>query len=476
MSKLTKLNTIALTLLITGSIDSVRNLPVSALFGSSLVFFFILAAVMFLIPTALVSAELASNISEGGIYQWCRLAFGERMGFLAVWLQWINNVVWFPTLLLFIAGTATYLINPALSQNKYFMITMVLTIFWSLTLINLKGIRVSAKFTSFCAVAGLIIPMALIIVLLAVWVALGNPLQIHLSPQSILPDFHHSDNWIALSAIMLSFAGMELATVHVKDVNEPQKTFPRALALSSVFILITMVLGSLAIAFVVPEKQINLVNGTIQSFSYFLSAYHLKWLTPVLTIMLIIGALGGSVSWILSPVKGIAQAAKNGFLPAYFQKENQHGVPQNLLITQAIFVSLICLVMLLLPSVNGSYWLLSTLSTQLYMLMYVMMFISAIFLRNKPHYLNQGFAIPGKKFGLWAVCGLGLMGCAITLFVGFIPPSNINIGSKLNYIIIFCTGMVGLVIPVFGFYLYHARTMRKQAIATNLTLASQRSN
>src|SRR5579864_2973086 len=100
MSALTKLNTIALTLLITGSIDSVRNLPVSALFGSQLVFFFILAAAMFLIPTALVSAELASNISEGGIYQWCRLAFGERMGFLAVWLQWINNVVWFPTLLL----------------------------------------------------------------------------------------------------------------------------------------------------------------------------------------------------------------------------------------------------------------------------------------------------------------------------------------------------------------------------------------
>jgi amino acid transporter len=465
MSKLAKLNTIALTLLITGSIDSVRNLPVSALFGSSLVFFFILAAVMFLIPTALVSAELASNISEGGIYQWCRLAFGERMGFLAVWLQWINNVVWFPTLLLFIAGTATYLINPALSQNKYFMISMVLIIFWSLTLINLKGIQMSAKFTSFCAVTGLIVPMALIIGLLFVWLALGNPLQIHLTPHSILPDFKHSDNWIALSAIMLSFAGMELATVHVKDVNEPQKTFPRALALSSVFILITMMLGSLAIAFVVPENQINLVNGTIQSFSYFLSAYHLSWLTPVLTTLLIIGALGGSISWILSPVKGIAQAAGNGFLPPFFKAENKHGVAQNLLITQAVFVSLICLVMLLLPSVNGSYWLLSTLSTQLYMLMYVLMFASALFLRKKGQYLNQGFTIPGKKYGLWAVCALGLMGCAITLFVGFIPPSNINIGSKLNYIIIFCTGMVGLILPVFGFYLYHAKSTRKLVLA-----------
>src|SRR5579863_4249534 len=99
MFKLTKkagLTTIPLTLLITGAIDSIRNLPAAALFGSSLVFFFFFAAIVFLIPTALVSAELSASMEEGGIYQWTRSAFGERIGFLAVWLQWINNVVWFP--------------------------------------------------------------------------------------------------------------------------------------------------------------------------------------------------------------------------------------------------------------------------------------------------------------------------------------------------------------------------------------------
>src|ERR1700674_3777626 len=105
MAKFNKLNTFALTLLITGAIDSIRNLPASALFGSSLIFFFIFGAIAFLIPTALVSAELAANVDEGGIYQWCRLAFGERVGFLAVRLQWGNNLVWFPTILSFIAGT-----------------------------------------------------------------------------------------------------------------------------------------------------------------------------------------------------------------------------------------------------------------------------------------------------------------------------------------------------------------------------------
>src|SRR6202044_890277 len=113
MSKINKLGTFALTLLITGAIDSIRNLPASALFGSSLIFFFIFSAIAFLLPTALVSAELAANGNEGGIYQWARLAFGERIGFLAVWLQWINNLVWFPTILSFIAGTAAYLLDPA---------------------------------------------------------------------------------------------------------------------------------------------------------------------------------------------------------------------------------------------------------------------------------------------------------------------------------------------------------------------------
>ncbi|HVE43935.1 MAG TPA: APC family permease [Gammaproteobacteria bacterium] len=451
-----KLKTFALTLLITGAIDSIRNLPASALFGSTLIFFFTFAAITFLVPTALVSAELAANVDEGGIYQWGRLAFGERVGFLAVWLQWVNNLVWFPAILSFIAGTAAYLIDPALAQSKAYLVTSILTIFWALTLINLRGIHLSAKFTSFCAIIGLIVPMILIIVLLLVWVLLGNAIQIHFTVANMFPSFTSTDNWIALTAIMLGFAGMELATVHVKEVRKPQKTFPKALGYSSVIILITMMLGSLAIACVLPYDKINLVNGTIQSFAYFLSAYHLSWLTPVLTLLLVIGSLGGMISWVISPIKGLSQAAKHGFLPALFERHNVHGVSQNLLIGQAILVSFVCFAFLFFPSVNASYWLLSSLTTELLMIMYIVMFLSALQLRKKLVYPNHTFVIPGKR-GLWSVCLLGLVGCTITFLVGFIPPHNINIGSKLYYEFLFCSGIVLLLSPVLFLYWYQSK-------------------
>ena len=98
-------STFALVMLIIGAVDNIRNLPAAALFGSTLIFFFVFSAIVFLIPTALVSAELASSWTDkGGICYWVKLAFGDRSAFMAIWLQWIANLVWFPTILSFYCG------------------------------------------------------------------------------------------------------------------------------------------------------------------------------------------------------------------------------------------------------------------------------------------------------------------------------------------------------------------------------------
>ncbi len=174
-----KISLLVLVLLMTGSIDSIRNLPAAALFGTQLLFFLVFAAIVFLIPVSLVSAELSAALPEqGGVYHWVRMALGEKMGFVTIWLQWINTMVWYPTILSFIAGTLSYLIDPALAQNKLYLIAVILSVFWVMTLINLKGLHVSAKFAAVCTVIGFIIPVIAIIAMGVSWVVDGTEIVV----------------------------------------------------------------------------------------------------------------------------------------------------------------------------------------------------------------------------------------------------------------------------------------------------------
>jgi len=216
---------------------------------------------------------------------------GRKAGFLAIWLQWIENVIWYPTILSFVAGTVGYLIHPQLASNPYFLWVVVVASFWGVTLINLRGMRSSALFSNLCALSGLILPMTFIIGLGALWVFAGHPIQIQFDLPSILPHWHDHQMWVSLTAIMLSFCGIEIATVHANDVADPQRTFPKALVYSVAIILSTLILGSLAIAVVLPQSEINLVAGIMQAFDAFFAQYHLLWLMPLIAVMLVMGGL-----------------------------------------------------------------------------------------------------------------------------------------------------------------------------------------
>ncbi|OGT65011.1 MAG: transporter [Gammaproteobacteria bacterium RIFCSPHIGHO2_12_FULL_45_9] len=457
-SSVRNLSAFAVAMLITGSVDSVRNLPATALFGSQLFFFAIFSALVFLIPTGLLAAQLASNAQlPTGIYGWVRTAFGKRIGLLAVWLQWINTLIWYPTILSFIAGTIAYLISPVLAQNKYYLITIILSTFWIMTLINLRGLKASTRFASTCAVVGMVVPMGLIIFLGLTWLAFNRPLQISFQWQDLWPSFTHGNSWISLTAIMTAFLGMELAAVHVKDVHNPQKTFPRALFFSVIFILFTMIAGALSIAIVLPAHQIQLVSGVMQAFQYFFAAYHLEILTVPLVIMLVLGSVGSLVNWIISPTKGLLHAGEEGFLPPWLCTKNKHNVPSVLLIGQAILVTLICVAFLIMPSVNGSYWFLTALSTQLYMLMYVLMFLAAIQLEKDPRIVHSTFRIPGKRIGTTIAASAGLVGSLTTVVVGFFPPDGIDVGPVWQYELSFAIGMCLMAIPALGFWWYQRK-------------------
>lgn len=449
----------SLIMITVGSVDSIRNLPATALFGSQLISFFILGSLFFLIPTALVSAELASGWPmQGGIYIWVKAAFGKRTGFLAIWLQWIENVIWYPTILSFVAGTVGYLIDPALASNPYFLWIVIVSAFWGATFVNLRGMHSSALFSNICALSGLLLPMSLIISLGVIWVISGNPLQVQFDAQHISPHWHDKTLWVSLTAIMMSFCGIEIATVHANDVHNPQRAFPRALVYSVLIILSTLILGSLAIAVVLPHDDINLVAGIMQAFDAFFSKYQMVWLMPLVAIMLVMGGLGGVSNWIIAPTKGLLVAAEDGNLPEWFQRANQKGAPIVMLIGQAVIVTILSALFLFMPSVNGSYWLLTALAAQLYMLMYLLMFAAAIKLRISAANQPRPFRIPGGLFGLLFVASVGAIGALITLFVSFMPPADINVGSTLRYEFTLVFGLLIMCLPPF------IRSSRQEAI------------
>jgi amino acid transporter len=438
------LGVFSLAMITAGSVDSIRNLPATALFGTHLIFFFLLGAIFFLLPTALVAAELASTSRrDGGIFAWVTDAMGLKAGYLAVWFQWIENVIWYPAILSTLAATVGYLFSPQLATNPYFLIGVILVCFWGVTFINLSGMRASAWVANVCSVFGLLLPMALIIGLALYWVLTGHVSDIHITSHNWVPhDWSHVGLWVALTGIMLSFCGMEIATVHSYETQNPQRSYPRAMLLATAIILVTLVSGSLAIAVVLPTHKISLVAGIMQAFDAFFSAYHLHYILPAVAVMLVVGLIGSVNNWAIAPTRGLAYAMTEIKSSGGFDKLNKHGAPAKLLVAQAVIVTIISLFYLMLPSVNAVYWLFTALASQIYMVMYVMMFITAIVLRKKNIERKKGFLIPGGMTGLCIVAVFGLVGSLFTLFIGFVPPDNVGISSPMRYEFMIWAGLV----------------------------------
>ncbi len=87
------------------AVVSLRGLPSEAEYGLSSIFYYLFAAVVFLIPVSLVAAELATGWPEkGGVFRWVGEAFGPRWAFVAMFMLWTEVTVWFPTGLTFGCG------------------------------------------------------------------------------------------------------------------------------------------------------------------------------------------------------------------------------------------------------------------------------------------------------------------------------------------------------------------------------------
>jgi putative glutamate/gamma-aminobutyrate antiporter len=409
------------------AITNIKNFPLLAEYGLSIILFLALSSVFFFIPVALISAELASGWPERGVYTWVKTALGPRLGFLAIWLEWIENVIWYPTILSFIASTFAYIINPDLANEKSFVVTVILITFWLMTFVNFFGMRVSGWMSSITALFGTIIPIVLIIFMGAFWIFSGKPVHIDFSLNALLPDLTSVGQLVLLSGVLLGLAGMEMSAVHAREVRNPQRDYPRGIFLSAIFILVVSALGAIAIGAIVPNEKIQLTSGGMEAFRYLFNALNMPWAMPIIAAITTFGALGMIGTWIVGPSRGLHATAEHGDLPPIFHRANKNGMPVNILITQAIIVTFLSLIFLFMPSVNSSYWALVALASLLYMIMYILMFISALVLRKKEPHVPRLYRVPA----IWLFSILGIIGSAFGVVISFFPPSQIDTGSLI---------------------------------------------
>jgi len=429
------LGVVSLALINVAAIVSLRNLSFMVEYGFGAIFFYIAAALFFFIPSALVCAELATAWPEAiGIYGWVARAFGPRVGFFAQWMNWMFSVASFPTVLTFLAAVLAYIIDPTLAHNAKFMFFTIIGIFWFLTLINFLGMKTSARLTTIGGFLGTVIPGLLIIVLAGIWIMMGKPIALAINQSAFQVDLSLG-NIVFFGAVVLGLAGMEMSAFYANETEHPKKVYPKAILLSTLLILGVSILGSLAMAVVVPK--ISIVSGVMQVFNAFFQDLQMGWAVKLIALMAILGSLAGNNTWIIGPAKGLHHALTAGFMPRWLFKTNKGNQPVAILLAQAILGTLLALAFFIMPSVEIAFWLVTAITTQFAVLMYMLLFASALKLRMTKPDAERPYKIPGGILGVSLISGVGIITCLIVFALGFVLPSQFQESFTLSHTLLF---------------------------------------
>jgi amino acid transporter len=436
----------ALALLTVGSVGNLGSAPPLAVLGLASVFLYVLPALVFLVPVSLVAAELASGWS-GGVYNWVSQGMSAPMGLLAVWCQFAQTIFFYPALLAYVASTLAYVFDPGLAGNGVYIAVVIVVLFWAGVLLCSLGPALVARLGSGGTRVGTIIPAAILVALGVAYLVQGHQPAAPMTARHLLPP------WTGLASIVLvvnsffTYAGVEVNAVHVDELRNPAREYPRSIFLAMALVLAVFIGPTLAISWVVPAAKISFTAGVMQAFDSLFTHFGIGFAVPLIAIALAIGALAGMISWLDGPSEGLLLIGrKQGFLPPYFQQVNRQGIEVRIIAAQGVVITLIAVLYAVLPSVSHAFWIFTVLATQVYLIMYVLMFIAAIRLRRSQPDHPGGYRAPALRL----LCVLGTVSSVAALVIGFIPPAQFAHSHPLKYTIEIFAGIlvVGIVPPL----------------------------
>ncbi|MEE1296324.1 MAG: APC family permease [Bifidobacterium sp.] len=456
-----QLSTIALIMMTVTTLAGIANDVQMSFYGLSAVTYFLIGGLLFFVPTGLVAAELASGWSQrGGIFRWV----GEGIGtFPAICCLLI---LWFQTSFSFGSGipgssatigffTTNY--NWAVKfaeQSHSWKITLPimccwLAYYWFVCWLATRGVKIFSKIAQYGVIFGTIIPLAIMIILAIVWLAEGNKPVIDMAPSGLIPKWGGMSTLALAAGVFFSFAGVDMNAAHIKDLKHPNKQFPVVVFVSMIIAFVIFVVGTIIIAMMVPEGQINLLYTLNTVFRDLGATIGFPDLYVVIVYMGFANSLAALITNLAGPSYMLGQAGRSGFLPKWLQNNNKHGMPSRMMYFQMLFMTIVAFVVFFLPNVEGFVALITQAITILYMAYYVLMFVAFLRLRYTQPNRPRGFKVPGGMFGAWLVACIGIAASVFGIVLAFYPPAQLKkeVGSAFTYDIIIL-GLIAFVLLV----------------------------
>jgi amino acid transporter len=430
----------ALAMLTVGSVGYLGSAPALAVFGLASVFLYVLPALVFLVPVSLVAAELASGW-PGGVYHWVEEGISAPMGLVAVWCEFAQTIFYYPALLAYVAGTLAYVIDPGLAGNGVYSAAVIIVLFWGGVLVSSRGATLVAELSSSGTLIGTLIPGAILVGLGVTYLLRGNHSAAPMTASHLLPAWTGVGSIVLVVNSFFTYAGVEVNAVHVDELRNPGRDYPKSIFLAMALVLAVFIFPTLAISWVIPAHQISFTAGVMQAFNSLLTHFGLGFAVPLIAVALAAGALAGMLSWLDGPSEGLLRIGRErGFLPPYFQRVNGRGIEVRILAAQGTVITIIALLYAFIPSVTHAYWIFTVMATQVYLIMYVLMFIAAIRLRRAQPDHPRGYKAPA----LGLLCLLGALSSVAALVIGFIPPAQFGHSNLFTYAALILAGVLAI--------------------------------
>ncbi|MBO3311564.1 glutamate:gamma-aminobutyrate antiporter [Clostridium perfringens] len=408
---------------------AVYEYPTFATSKLHLVFYLLLGGFLWFIPVALCAAEMATvdGWEKGGVFTWTGKNLGKKYGFANLFFEFFEITVGFVTMIYFILGALSYVFDwPALNSNPMIKFIGVLVIFWILALSQFGGTKYTAKIAKIGFIVGILLPAAILIILALVYIIQGNPIYIS-SKDTFVPDFTKVNTLVVFVSFILSYMGVEASATHANEMDNPKKEYPLAMLLLVIVAIVVSTLGGLAIAAVIPQDQINLSAGVVQTFAVLLGHFTANntILVKIIALLLAFGVIAEVSSWVVGPTRGMIIAAEEGAIPKSWAKTNERDVPVYLVIAQGIIVSIWDAVLTFgAGGSNLSFLAAMSLTVVIYLSGYILFFVGYI-KAILGEGLNGAYQMPGGKPVKIIVAIIGLATSIFAFFISFVPPISI---------------------------------------------------